>query len=187
MANPEEIDDIDISTDDHDTDIDEDTEEGEETVESIKTKLEDERKARLKAEELRDNYKTRAEKAEGKNKTTKDTPKPAKEEVGLSTKDSYALMEAKVPLDDIDEVVEYARFAKIPVAEALKTNVVKTILADKAEARKVADATHTGSGRRTTGKVTDDALLDKASSGELPESDADLTRLVQARRNKLKG
>ncbi len=152
------------------------TEDGEETVEQLKARI-------AKAEEIAKNQKIRAEKAESKLKEGVVAPKPTKsaEKQDLSSKDLYALMEAKVPQDDIDEVAEYARFAKITIAEALKSNVVKTILKDKEEMRMTAEATNTGGARRVNAKVSEDTLLDKAKKGELPDSDADLDRLIAAR------
>lgn len=100
----------------------------------------------------------------------------------LGTKDLYALMEAKVPQEDIDEVVEYAAFKKISVAEALKSSVIKTSLAEKAEQRTTAEAANVGASKRGTGKVPDDVLLAKAAKGELPENDADIERLARLRK-----
>lgn len=170
-----ENDDLDILTQEEETESYEEADEPEESVDEIKARL-------AKAEELRDNYKIRAEKAENKSKQTKESPKQTQGD--LSSKDLYALMEAKVPQEDIDEVTEYAKFAKISVADALKNNVVKTILKEKAEMRNVAEATNTGTARRTTGKMSEDALLDKASKGEMPESDDEIARLIAARRNR---
>lgn len=101
-------------------------------------------------------------------------PQVTKTEGDLSAKDIYSLIEAKVPQDDIDEVVKYAKFANISLGEALKSNIVKNILADKAEGRKVADATNTGTVKRGSSKISDEALLAKASKGDLPDDPMDL-------------
>jgi len=100
----------------------------------------------------------------------------------LSTKDIYALMEAKVPESDIEEVQEYANLKKISVSEALKSNVVKTILSDKAEQRNTANAANVGSSKRGSGKITDEALADKASKGEMPDSPEEIARLWRVRK-----
>ncbi len=139
----------------------------------------------LKAEELYENQRIRAEKAEKLAKavksepTTKQSPKSAGE---ISTQDLYALIDAKVPQEDINEVKEIANLKGITIAEALKSNIVKAILSDNAEMRRTAQASNVGTARRTTGKVSDDVLLSKASKGELPESDEDLQRLINARK-----
>ena len=140
-----------------------------------------------KAEELANNYKIRAEKAERLAKAPKLDAQPTPKQTptagnDITTKDLYALMEAKVAEEDIEEVKEYASLKKISIAEALKTNIVKTILSDKAEQRQTAIAANVGSSKRGTGKVSDDALLAKAAKGELPENDADLERLIVLRK-----
>jgi len=99
----------------------------------------------------------------------------------INTRDLYALFDAKVPEDDVEEVREYAQLKKISIADALKTNLVKTILSDKAEMRKTASASNVGTARRSSGKVSDEVLLSKASKGEMPEDVEDINRLVRAR------
>jgi hypothetical protein len=98
-----------------------------------------------------------------------------------STRDLIALMDAKVPADDIGDVEDYAKYKGISLADALKTGVVKTMLAEKAEKRNTANATNTGNARRSPSKISDEALLDKARKGEIPESDEEITRLVKSR------
>src|ERR1035437_775035 len=134
----------------------------EEVLETSNEESGNELETRLaKAEELANNYKIRAEKAEriaklakGGESEAKVILKPVAGE--LTTKDLYALIDAKVPEDDIEEVREYAQLKKISIAEALKSNVVKTILGDKAEQRKTAEGTNTNGGRRSSAKLSDD-------------------------------
>lgn len=131
-----------------------------------------------KTKEVASNQKIRAEKAE---RTLKEPPKESKEEVKapeLSGKDLYALVEAKVPQDDVDEVLEYAKFKNIPVAKALESPVVKATLAHKAEVRKSAQATNTGPSSRGVTKASDDILLANARKGILPENEEDIQRLI---------
>lgn len=99
----------------------------------------------------------------------------------LSTVDTYALIEAKVPQEDIAEVAEYAKFKKISIADALKSTFMQGVLKDNAEKRNIAEATNTGGGKRTTGKVSGDELIAKASQGILPEGEEGVNDLVQAR------
>ena len=157
-----------------------DADEGEETVESLKAK-------NAKLQEAYENQKKRAEKAENKssdnkdNKKVVDTKKTSKAD-DLTPKDLYALMENKVPKEDVDDVVQYARFSKISIDDALDSDFVKRLLADKSEKRATARATNIGYNRRGSGKVSEQALLQKASqSGEIPDDDADLDRLIDAR------
>lgn len=157
----------------------------EESQEETSTESDSELQAELaKARELANNYKVRAEKAErlAKSVKTPEAPKPVSGD--LSTKDIYALMEAKVPEEDIQDVQEYAQLKKISVAEALKSSVVKTILADKTEQRNTALAANVGTSKRGSGKTSPDILLAKARKGELPTSDDDIERLIQARKGK---
>lgn len=153
-----------------------DSNEESESVEDLKARL-------AKAEELANNQKIRAEKAEKLAKANKEQPKAEAKiyEGDLTAKDTIAIIEAKVSSEDIDDVVEYAKFRKISIPEALKSNVVKTMLAEKQEMRTTAAAANVGSSKRTSGKVPDDVLLAKASKGELPDNEADLQRLVNLR------
>ena len=157
-----------------------DGDEGEDTIESLKAKL-------AKTQQAYENQKKRAEKAEGKqsddgkNKKVEPPKKNTKSD-NLSPKDLYALMEKKVPKEDIDEVVQYANFTKTSVEEALETDFMTKFLADKAEKRATARATNIGNSRRGTGKVSGTSLLNNASQkGEIPDSDEDLDRMIDAR------
>lgn len=111
-------------------------------------------------------------------KATTDTSK------NLSSLDAMVLMRNNIEDEDIEEVVEYANFKKISIADALKSPVLKQVLADRIEARNVAEGTNTGGGRRGTANVSDEALLENARNGKYPESDADLARLTKLRRTK---
>ncbi len=140
--------------------------------------------ARLaKAEELANNYKVRAEKAEKLAKTVKSEPvtKQAPKAGELSSKDLIALMEAKVSSDDIDEVTEFAKFKGISVSEALKTGYIKSTLVERAEQRNTASAANVGGAKRGSGKTPDDVLLSRAAKGELPDNDADMDRVIKLR------
>jgi hypothetical protein len=147
-----------------------DDEAEEESIEDIKARLK-------KAEELAENQKIRAEKAERKAKeVVPETPS------SLTIKDMYALTNAKVAEEDISTVEKYAALEGISVSEALKTDLVKSILARKDEERRVAAGTNTGTARRgSSAKVTDAQLLERARKGEMPESVEDIARLNQLR------
>jgi len=156
-------------------DLSEDEQEPEESVEEIKARL-------AKAEELAGNYKTRAEKAEAKAKETKPAAKPEKKDAELSQSDLIAIIKADIPDDSIEDVKDVAKIKGISIAEALKTPIVKSLLAEKAEQKAVAEATSVGTARRTTGKVSPDVVLEKARKGDLPDSDAGLEALFKARK-----
>lgn len=171
-------DDADILTGQEDTDSDAVGEDysDEQEAESVEEKL-------AKAEELAHNYKIRAEKAEKLAKSKSETKETASPAAGdMSSKDLYALMNAKVAPEDVDEIRDYALLKKIPISEALKSSVVKSILSEKEEQRKVASATNVGSTKRGSGKVSDEVLLSNFTKNILPESDDDIARLVAIRR-----
>lgn len=102
----------------------------------------------------------------------------------LSNKDVYLLLDAKVPYEDFDVVQKYAKLEGISIAEALKDNIVKGILSNKAEMRQTAKLSNTGNSKRNTGKLSEDALVENALKGNLPENEDDIMRLVQARNKK---
>lgn len=160
------------------TDEQVDSEESTESVEEMRERL-------AKAEELADNYKVRAEKAEKKAKEAKVETKVEPKSDGLSSKDTIAIINAKVHEDDIDEVMEYARFKKISISEALQSSVIKASLAERQEHRSTAQATNTGKARSGSSKLSGEAVLDKArKTGELPESEEAINALVEARYKK---
>ena len=174
--NENEYDDANISTQ-QTADTTEETYENDIDVDEVQAKL-------AKAEELANNYKIRAEKAEAKLKSPKGedtTPKPVSSE--LSTTDLLVLAKSDISEEDIDLVRDYASFKKISVSEALRSTAVKAELKEREENRLTAQASHTGSSRKSNTSVSDDTLVSNARAGKLPESDADLARLIEARFN----
>jgi hypothetical protein len=142
-----------------------------------------------KAQEYARNQKIRAERAEKelkelKNKlgSTKETAStPSKNTEAFSQTDLIALIKADIPEDDISEVSDYAKLKGISLSEALKTSVVKTILAERKEERNTAQATSTGGARRGATKPDGNSLLANAQRGKMPEGDDDLDALIKAR------
>ena len=134
-----------------------------------------------KAMEIAENQRIRAEKAEKKLKGDAPKATTAPKSDNLTTSDLYALINAKVPQEDISEVTDYAQMKKIPVSEALKSSVVKAILSDKQEIRTSASATNTGVTRRGNSGVSDETLLANVQNGVFPEDDAGIKRLVELR------
>jgi hypothetical protein len=154
----------------------------EEQVDSTETTDVDWQSKAEKAEELANNYKIRAEKAE---KKAKETVKVETKTEGLSSRDTIALINAKVHEDDVDEVLDYARFKKIPISEALKSSVVKASIAEREELRNTANATNTGRTRSGSSKVSGDSLLEKArKTGEMPDTEDGIKALIDARSKK---
>ena len=148
-----------------------------EAVETEEQEVDWEARAK-KAEELANNYKIRAEKAEKTAKSKQEevaTPNGATES---NTTDTIAMLRAGVPEEDEQVVIKAAKSLGVTVKEALQDDVVKEILKRKAEERKTQMATHTGETVRSRGTLSDEALLQKARNGELPESDTDMKRLA---------
>lgn len=123
------------------------------------------------------NMKLRAEKAEKAAKAgtpPEENPeqapkKPESDEHLLTYKDTYALQEAKVHVDDVDEVVRYAKFSGKSVAEALADPTLTAIINTRVEQRKSAAAANKGGGKASTKKVSADELVQNASQGKVPE------------------
>lgn len=139
-----------------------------------------EAEARQKAEDVAKSQKIRAEKAERGQKAEKAAP-TAENKNELSQMDMLAIIRSNVPDEDIAEVTDYAKLKGMSVAEALKTPTVKAILSERAEVRQSASAASTGPTRRGTSKVSDETLIRNAEKGVMPESDADIERLIEAR------
>lgn len=141
-----------------------------------------------KHERAYNDTKTRAEKAEAELKKVKLPVEKKDSDGSLSTKDFYALNKANVPEEDVDDVLEYAKFKNIPVADALKSSVVKATLAEKAEVRRTAQATNTRSTRSQNTQADGAGIIANVKSkGEeaLPEAGTeDAEALFWARRGR---
>ena len=98
----------------------------------------------------------------------------------LSQSDLIALIKGDVAEEDIQEVRDYAELKGISVVDALKSNVVRTLMKENTELRNTANATNTGTTKRSAKEVTNADLLANAKKGQLPESDADIRRLTEA-------
>jgi hypothetical protein len=125
--------------------------------------------------------KARADKAEATIVKAKAKPKVATQTDGLTTSDILALAKADIADEDIDEVLEWAKFKKISISDALKSSSIKATLTEKAEERKSAQAVHTTGGRRAGGTVSDERLLSDASKGIMPDSEEDIARIARLR------
>ena len=116
----------------------------------------------------------------------KEVAKPeVKQEVkadSLSQTDLIALMKADIAEEDIQEIVDYAKLKGITVSAALKSSVVKTILTEKSEERKTANASNTSKAKGSASKLSDDALLENARKGVMPTTDEEMERLIKVRK-----
>lgn len=167
-----------------DANVDESTD----TVEQTDDNTDQEDVAALKArlQKLEDDYhnqKIRAEKAESKLKSGNSTGRGETSKGGeLSAFDLIAVTKAGLDEEALREAMDYAKYKKISVAEAIKSPAVKATIQLIEENKRVAEATNTGTARRGTTKISDDALIENARKGILPDSDADMKRLIQIRK-----
>lgn len=137
-----------------------------------------------KVEEIANNQRIRAEKAEAKLKNSS-PERTATSKTGspeISVIDTIALSKANLEPEDIPEVLEYAKFKGISVSEALKSPIIAATLHEKAEYRKTAAAANTGAARRGSTKLSDSSLLENARNGIMPDSVEDIQRLSLLRR-----
>lgn len=145
------------------------------------TKEETPAKPKLSEEELLIQLEGRAKRLRTKLGKDKTEVKPdVKQEPlqELSAKDALLLSKADIDLDDVDEVVDFAKYRKITIAEAIKNPTLRAIIADRKEERNTALATQTSNARKST-TPSNEVLLEKAERGESKEDDID--KLVQAR------
>lgn len=117
-----------------------------------------------KNEELYNNAKIRAEKAERKQ------VKPAPQGDDLTPKDWMHLAKADVHDDDIDRVVKFSKLEGISVQEALKHPDLKAILSSRAEVRKSAEATSVKPSSRGAQKIAPDVIVAEAAKGKIPQA-----------------
>ena len=145
--------------------------------ESPKTYSEDEYN---KIKEVAENQRIRAEKAERVAKNTQPKEEETAKEAGLSPKDYLALTEAKITSEDFDEVTGWANFKRMSIADAVKDKTLQTILRERAEERKTAEATQVKQTGRKNAAPTPETVVNKASQGNLPDSDEGIEELVRA-------
>ncbi len=100
----------------------------------------------------------------------------------LTQSDVIAIIKNNVDEEDIPEIADFAKLKGITFSEALKSSIVKNILREKQEERSVAEATHTGASRKGATKVSDETLLANARAGKMPDNEADMKRLIEARK-----
>ena len=134
-------------------------------------------------EELKKKLKTvEAQKDHWRKKATEKKETATEVASALNSKDLLAIMQNNVHEDDIDEVTEFANFKKISVSEALKTDVVKTILSNNAEFRKTSEVANAVPARKGVSKVSDESLLSNLSKGIIPDSKEEAERIFWAKR-----
>lgn len=112
-----------------------------------------------KAEEIAKNQEIRAKKAEAEAKKPKGEQAPKSD---YSLKDIRALQD--VHDEDVDTVVDWAKFKGISIAEAKQSPHIQSLLKIRIEERKTAEVTATSTTRR--GNNSSEALLNKLKKQE---------------------
>jgi len=164
-----------------------------ETDETKHPKLHATRKELVDTLQYNENMRIRAEKAERVNKPEKpvetitpkkevetETPKnPDLKEVVATTKALHDVHE-----DDVDAIMEWAKFKGISIPEAKKEPHIQSLLKTNEEERKTANATSTGKGKRGVTKKSIKAITDKANEYKDLDTDEDYEKLADARLKK---
>ena len=149
----------------------------EDSVKALENYREQEKRAQQAEQKAKEKYEKQSATGEGTPTIPKEKDIPKKSEYSLQ--DIRALSD--VHDDDVEEVVDYAKSKGISIAEAKKTSMIQSFLKDTIEERKVADATNTGKTKQGSSKGKGKSLLKNAKEkGELPDSDADMEKLVNA-------
>lgn len=139
----------------------------------------------VKAQELANNYKIRAEKAEKalKQKSAVEKKEEKTEEVkeiGLSPKDYLALTEHRVSSEEFDKVMEISKLLNKPVAETLQDKTARLILQAYREERATAEATATSGGGRKSGTSVKGKILEDYQKGIKPDTEEGSAALASA-------
>jgi len=144
-------------------------------------KISEEEIAELKKKaELAENYKKRAEKAENENKEFKKASKKAPSQDELTSRDVLYLAKADIHDDDLQEVLDWARFKGVTVADAHKQ--LKPSLDMRQQERLTQLATQAGRSMRGSNKTSGEDMLRKAEkTGEIPDTEDGLRALAEAR------
>lgn len=158
----------------------EQTEVVEETLDEVELRNLDEELAELKAKA------EKADELERKNRQLYERLKKKEEEAGsptkgLSTRDTLALIEAKITDEELSEVEEFARYKKLSIADALKSPTLKAILAERKEEARTMRATEIKSPRGIAKTTGEDILRKAETTGEVPDSMEDLKAMIEAR------
>ena len=181
----DEDDDIDEGDDEDESD-DEEGEDGDEEDEDDADEDDDKKKSKKDNTRAKLNAQNRFLKKEGyefvNGKWIKPAPNAKKKTTSsksdqLSTSDVFTLVKANITEEeDIAEIETFAKFKGLTIKDALSNKTLQQILANNAEERATANATHTGSSKRSVGKKDSSELLDGARKGQLPDDPTELAR-----------
>lgn len=164
---PKDIEDLDL-------DEEEETQEEEETTDEEEEEEQDEpddEEEEIDVEALKkENETLKKQKDHWRSKAKGSKAVKEEQQTDISSKDMYVLMKAEVHEDDIDDVVEYAKFKKLTIAEAMKTSTVRNILKDADELRATSKATNAKSKRPGNKGPSPETLKAELSKGKVPKA-----------------
>jgi hypothetical protein len=84
--------------------------------------------------------------------------------------------------EDLAIAEQFARVEGVSLAKALQSDIVKIAIERKAEQRKTASMSYTGTAKKAAYRVSDDVLFENAMSNKaIPETDEDIRRLINKR------
>lgn len=129
----------------------------------------------LKAQ--KDHWKGKATSVEPTEPVAAPAPEPKK--VELSQTDVLAIARSDIHEEDIDRLTKFAALEDITVGEALGHEDWKAIQDRRAESRKVAEASNTGTNPGSP-NVSDEAILANAQAGKMPKNEAEMHRMFEA-------
>lgn len=158
----------------NDTEQTENTEIVEEVVEEaevVEESVEDLKKRLATAEAQKEHWRKKAN----------EPKKEVEAQPGLAPADLLAVMNAHVHEDDMERVERFAKSESTSIREALKNPELKAILALREEQRTTATASNVTNTRRGATVTPEATLISNARAGKLPESDADIERLIAAK------
>lgn len=117
-------------------------------------------------------------------KTNVDPQEGNKENKEPEGKENYSLQDIRalsdVHDDNVEEIVNYAKFKNISIAEAKKSDTILIYLKNEKEKRKTAEVANTKPSRQGASGDGDKVLLEKESKGE-DMTDDEFTRGAKAR------
>jgi hypothetical protein len=126
----------------------------------------------VKAKEIAENQRIRAEKAERELKALKkpvQTEKETPKNEGMSAKDVIAIRDLHEA--DLEFVMAEAKLRGKTIAEVKANPYIQNTLKVMAEERKTAEAVNTGSARKNNSKSSDEALMERVDSQQLSKEE----------------
>lgn len=124
---------------------------------------------------------------DGKPETKKSKTQTRQGDGGLTPMDVMQLQNAGITHEgDIEEVIKFAGYRKVDIKSALKDQTLKSILSDRAEKRRTANATNVGGARRGSRTPNPDQVLEENRKGNISDIDASVKARSDFRKKRFK-